>query len=365
MNGETPFAKSLFSLRTTLAAAFVLCVAVFACDPQPTPPAYEPLFHNGVAAVDTGLPDDSPLLSARACIDCHRETHAEWSAGMHAQSFTDPLYRAGFAGEPRMWCVHCHSPLKQQKTIVQANLRGESVSAALAEEGINCAGCHIRNGGLVGAREMDCEAGRVKAQAGFGSAQFCAECHQFNFPAHHREEITYTDRPMQNTYAEWQASGTKAECGGCHYEGHRLIGPHTPGELAKRFDPIALELDGELLHVRIEVQERGHVFPSGDLFHSLAFELARDAAFRERVFVHKWARFFGMGPVSGPLFWNRRLVRNSGIRPEESALTLTTDAPAGPLYARLIYYFHDEDLGGRSAAPRERQSSVIYRAKLR
>ena len=346
-------------LRARILFALLLMGSIAACETKKQTPDHV-LFPRGTQPVLTGWEDDPARLSAAYCQSCHADSHADWSAGQHARSWSNPVFQEGYRTEPRMWCVHCHAPLQAQQDLVVAGEGG-----GLLDEGINCAACHVRDGVVQGTRARDLPEHRVAALPDFAAAQMCADCHQFNFPVFHYDEIHYTAEPMQNTYVEWQAAESTADCRTCHYDGHRLVGPHTPGELQRVFREFRAELEGELVHLSFQITERGHSLPTGDLFRSLCLELAGDPGFTDILFQRRWARFYGLGPFSHETIWNRALIKNTGLQPDENFVSITADAPSGPLFARLVYYLHDPTLGGRNSLARHKTEIEIHRLRVR
>jgi len=330
-----------------------------------------PFFPNGLAAVLTGWEDDPAALSARSCRNCHAENHAEWSAGQHARAWSDPVFQAGFAAEERLWCVHCHAPLAAQKKLYLANQN----DAPLLQEGINCAACHVREGRILSVQSNETAPHPVDGAPRLGTAEFCADCHQFNFPRFrpgHPGAPAYTETPMQNTHHEWLASNSERECRFCHYDGHRLRGPHDREWMQALFGPIEAELASDadgLLSLRIKLHPgRAHRFPSGDLFHALVLEVARDSKFQTIWFQKRFARQYGAGAAPGlpGAVWNRHLLEDSSLPPDADAINATLDVPReGPLYARLVYRFHDPALGGPSPLPAEQREIELRRLRVR
>lgn len=344
------------------------------CVGQTEPPAV--LFSRGLGPVTTGWEDEPEKLSAAYCAECHRDTHNQWQTGLHARAWVDPAFVEAARIEPREWCVHCHAPLQTQlaqhrreKTgaPAPATVRMNPRHASLLDEGINCAGCHVRNAKIL-ATEVSGNAPHESVKTPYlKTSEFCAECHQFNFPLFRGEQVKYTSEPMQDTYAELKRSGYKRTCQTCHYEEHRLMGPHDRAWLRQHFSEFEAELSPGLISVRFDVDSfRGHNLPTGDLFKSLAFQAARDPGFQIVFFQKKWARVYGAGPLNAGTFWNRSLLANTGLRPEETRVNITFDSPPdGPVYLRLIYFTHDEHLGGKSDLTVAERQTVLWTRKLR
>jgi hypothetical protein len=320
-----------------------------------------PLFPKGVSSVTTGW-EGKQSLSAKECKGCHEETHKDWKEGMHGKAWTDSLFQNAFRIEPQEWCVNCHAPLSEQKREFLDKGKGNSDKSLLAE-GINCVACHVRNGKVLGSRNFKDEYHEVIQFDYLSSSEFCENCHQFNFPRFQKDKIHYSTEPMQNTFTEWKNSGITRTCQDCHYDGHKLLGNHNPERLKKDFSEIEYEFSEKgLLHISLKLNKnRAHILPTGDLFHSIQLEIATDPNYKHMHYRKKWARTYGIGNIGGNTFWNRTLIRNTGISPDEDNISLTIDAPTPKktLYARLVYYFHDEELGGRNDLPLEQRMFVI------
>ncbi|MCB1320983.1 MAG: hypothetical protein KDK34_12060, partial [Leptospiraceae bacterium] len=239
-----------------------------ACNPNPAD-----FFDQGRTSLTLELPENIESYSAEDCRACHPEDYEDWNDSMHARAFVDPIFQSAFRKEPAIWCVNCHAPLSQQAftqtsgpyvvleaEALEANdmqLNSASRRIQLRNEGINCAACHVRNGKILSSRpeygpleDMTPDGTVAVSKEGpaphptvyeprLSTAEFCAGCHQFNFPFDDPAAIVhYGDEPMQNVYAEWsQHAGLKGiSCQACHMsrDHHRLYGPHSPGWLSDR-----------------------------------------------------------------------------------------------------------------------------------
>ena len=87
---------------------------------------------------------------------------------------------------------------------------------------------------------------------------------------------------MQNTFTEWKNSSSTRTCQDCHYDGHKLLGNHTPERLKKDFSDIEYEFsDKGLLHISLRLKNnRAHILPTGDLFHSIQLEIGTDPNYK-------------------------------------------------------------------------------------
>jgi hypothetical protein len=163
-----------------------------------TLPVYDPpvtFFTEGrQALVLANLPEGAAGLSAAACAGCHRQEHAEWQASAHARAVTEPVFKAAFAAEPRVLCRSCHSPLVQQhptlltqgpaipRSVAVNGTPNPHYDAALANEGVTCVTCHVRDGAVLTAKPTAPAdvPHALRYSPMLRKAEFCAGCHQFN-----------------------------------------------------------------------------------------------------------------------------------------------------------------------------------------
>jgi hypothetical protein len=146
------------------------------------------------ALVLANLPEGAAGLHAADCAGCHRQEHAEWQASAHARSVTEPVFKAAFAAEPRVLCRSCHSPLVQQhptlltqgpaipRSVAVSGTPNPHYDAALANEGVTCVTCHVRNGAVLTAKPTAPAdvPHALRYSPMLRKAEFCAGCHQFN-----------------------------------------------------------------------------------------------------------------------------------------------------------------------------------------
>lgn len=365
------------SLRVAF-VALIACLDVSSCkkpserdsvsvapqEPIATPAARQEippdvLFHRGTAPVLTGWERNPEKLSSDYCLPCHEDSHQAWKQGMHSQAWTSAIFQRAYEFERRDWCVHCHAPLRQ-------DMQG---AESWADEGVNCATCHVREGRILGLSSMSASGPQghdVVATPYLGTPEFCAECHQFNFPKSFDNTVSYSHQPMQDTYREWQRSGL-ARCQDCHYSGHQLMGPHNPAWMREQFTDFQWEpLNDELLHLSFAVAPRGHRTPTGDLFRSLVFRLARDKGLKDILYEKRWGRFFGTGWIQANEISTHALRSNSGLKPADMRVSLTLDTPAtGPIYGALIFYYHDPFFAGEGKGRDEGSSLRLWTDTLR
>ena len=194
------------------------------------------------------------------CRSCHPAEWQEWQTSRHAAAWIDPVFQEEFARGRPAWCVSCHAPLAADAT---------APDGPAADQGVACAGCHQRRGRMVAARRGDRSPHDTAVDPAFGSADFCAGCHEFNFPVlgHQGRLVRYTDEPMQATVSQWRASRLSDEvgCTDCHGAspaGHAFRGSHDP-ELVAAAIGVDLCRDGGAIEVALANRGAGHNVPSG------------------------------------------------------------------------------------------------------
>ncbi len=169
-------------------------------------------------------------MSAETCAACHVEIAREWRSSVHAQAWIDPQYQAEIGKSDNRWlCVNCHTPLTTQQEWLPVGLVDGDVErprwvanarfdAALRDEGLNCAGCHVREDGIHGPGLENSEAPHPvvvdeRYQPG-GDDPMCLDCHQ--------AEMRYEDKPFVCTFQtgdEWRSGPYDDEgknCIDCH-----------------------------------------------------------------------------------------------------------------------------------------------------
>jgi hypothetical protein len=205
-------------------------------------------------------------LPATACAECHEAQHAAWTRSRHAQAWTDPLFRASFArARMRGWCRNCHVPLVEQQRVM-----GAHPDDPLVVEGITCVVCHVRGGVVLAARAPSADARvahAIREEPALRSPEFCGGCHQFAQPV--LDQFPLRDTPVwaQSTVLEWERSGARTTCQGCHFETHESGGGHDLERLRK-----ALVVQVNQRTLTLSLKDVGHRLPTGDPFRQLVLE---------------------------------------------------------------------------------------------
>jgi len=193
------------------------------------------------------------LLDPKTCGECHPKHYEEWSGSMHAYASTDPVFRAmnqrgqeETEGKLDKFCVNCHAPLAVQEGATADGLDLDSVPEKL--QGVTCYFCHQvneiedghqSNNPLRLANDVTMRGSLkdpVKSSAHnseyspfldnaelHDSSKMCGTCHDILLPGHFAG--VEKDVPLEQTYAEWQASSFaqpgigRQSCGDCHVAG--------------------------------------------------------------------------------------------------------------------------------------------------
>ncbi len=308
--------------------------------------------------------------SAETCGACHEEIYEEWQVSTHAAAWIDPQFQAEITKSANRWlCLNCHTPLLVQQDRWPVGLRADDVElpelvenalfdAALREEGITCAACHVVDGVIHGPGLEDGQAPHaVQADARFTSETLCLRCHQ--------AEATYAGKTFAcsfQTGEEWAQGPYAAEgtgCTDCHmprvtrpaatggpprevarhwWRGAgipKVAGVHPPEEANPAGLGLEASWEGDRVVVSATNARAGHRLPTGDperwVQITLRFADATGAALGE-----PWTARIGQEwswhPVAQKLGDNRLAPR------ETRAWTL--DAPAGAVEATITGSSH-------------------------
>nr|HEX4318354.1 c-type cytochrome [Kofleriaceae bacterium] len=178
-----------------------------------------------------GTPPDSlapaeASLHARQCARCHAKQYREWNASLHS-SAASPGLRAQvdvMTTEVSASCRRCHTPLAEQ----QPSQPG--FDADLRDEGVQCAGCHVRDWirrgpARIAASLVPLPAYPLVTLAIYERADFCMPCHQLP------PRTAVNGRPLLDTYKEWLEGPYMrrgVQCQSCHMPNreHTFLGIH-------------------------------------------------------------------------------------------------------------------------------------------
>ena len=161
------------------------------------------------------------------------------------------------------------------------------------------------------------------ARPDYGDAEFCAGCHQFNFPLFaagsaprsRRDDepgdsgtpdqagqvIGYSKFPMQNTVAQFRTGPHREDrCLDCHSRGaggHTFPGAHDPAMLTRALT-YKLCRDAAALRLTLTNQGAGHNVPTGDVHRHIVARLWRSTS-PERLFEARLGRRYAPVPGGG------------------------------------------------------------------
>jgi hypothetical protein len=201
-----------------------------------------------------------------------------WQTSFHAAAFSP-----GFAGqliegelatpESIRGCQICHAPLEEQQPFTADGTPQPAYDSGLRQRGIVCASCHVRAHQVYGPPRREDLAplppavphGGFTERDEYLESRFCATCHQFF------HDPGVNGKPIENMFAEWQASPQAREGRGCQDghmpdRAHLWRGIHDPETVRKAVDvelvvelPGGSRIDGAL---RVRNRDVGHAFPS-------------------------------------------------------------------------------------------------------
>lgn len=219
--------------------------------------AQETLFTREGGPIVPGVP-----TSVANCGACHADEQHAWEGSAHAQAYTDPVFQAEYRAGPSPFCRHCHAPRAT-----------DEAPDLLAEVGVDCATCHVREGVIYGTRALDTSAHAVLREPRLSTEEACAACHEFAFPPLGSGALVgyAPGAPLQRTVSEWREAGGQRACASCHMPrgDHALLGLRDAAFVASavRVRARATRVD-ETTRVEVRIQPRAaaHAFPTGDMF---------------------------------------------------------------------------------------------------
>ena len=179
-------------------------------------------------------------LSSQQCARCHAKQAREWKGSLHAHATSPGLMAQIIRPSPDAptWpdiesCQRCHAPLAEQLP----KLRGTAddnpaYDAALRDEGITCASCHVRGWTRHGPPRVATSLVPVESYPLvtldlYERSDFCMPCHQL--PA----RTAVNGKPLLDTYREWLDGPYMprgVQCQHCHMPNreHTWKGVHDP-----------------------------------------------------------------------------------------------------------------------------------------
>lgn len=256
----------------------------------------------GWQRVPAGLVD----LRASSCGECHPDIYAEWRRSTHAQSWSDVQFQMEIAKSENRWlCRNCHTPLLSQMPVWAVGLEdgdverpiyvdNPAVDLELRDEGITCAGCHVRDGAIEGPTGIATNAHPTRRAERFNDATLCLECHQAvrSYPG--KDFICVFE-----TGEEWRAGPySRYSCQFCHMQpvtrpqavgepprpGRRHYWPGAGIYKVDGFGPpleqlgfglgVDVEPASDRLIVTLANAAAGHLLPTGDPERHIWVEIA-------------------------------------------------------------------------------------------
>jgi len=133
-------------------------------------------------------------LAAAQCGRCHAKQFADWQTSLHRRA-SSPGFVAqidhDMSAPAQAGCRRCHAPLAEQAQDRQ-----------LRDDGVSCAGCHVRSWTRHGPTKIAATLLNVPAYPLvtlpiYERADMCMACHQLP------PRLAVAGRPLLNTYKEW------------------------------------------------------------------------------------------------------------------------------------------------------------------
>ncbi len=269
-----------------------------------------------IAVPNQELPEGLSSLSAKQCGVCHQKHYEEWKMSTHAHAWTDLQFQAELKKESSPFmCINCHIPLQNQQEYIVEGLIGGDIykpvkkknpyfDKKLQQEGINCAGCHVRNNVVIGPTGTAKAPHKTIKDTVHLSEKLCISCHNAS------AVITPTLACTFETGDEWKAGPYfgKKNCISCHMEaiereivsgyGKRLSHYHFfPGSGIPKIDSVETnmlnglgfypstlkstyyKMDSIVFTLKVKNEFAGHKVPTGDpeRFFNISFALKNAA----------------------------------------------------------------------------------------
>jgi len=309
-----------------------------------------------------GLPANE--LLAGNCVSCHPTEVADWAQSRHSVAFTNGLFRAEYDVRKTAWCASCHAPSAPDPRTV----RDDDV---LALQGIGCMTCHLGADGRLLARSKSPDSPhKTLVSEEFGSAEFCAGCHEFQFPVMGDDGMPtgFLDLPMQATVSEFRetASGRRGDdCRSCHMLAktgtHRFVGSHDEATLrsALRWEMCT---DDDALRVEIANVGAAHAVPTGGVNRHMMLRLWASEAPDSMVEHFIGRRFEGDDDGEKQLVLSTSLAAGAR-RSFTASLTQLEASATDPVNIELRYIYPLDEFA--KLAPGTRRFATVFRERTR
>jgi mono/diheme cytochrome c family protein len=174
-------------------------------------------------------------LSVKQCGRCHNKQVAEWTGSIHALAVGPGLLGQidhALSKDEAASCRRCHAPLAEQAT-----------DLALRAEGIQCAGCHVRQWTRHGPPNVSpsllpLPGYPLQTMELYERGDFCMTCHQLP------PRTAVNGKPLLNTYKEWLEGPYMkrgVQCQHCHMPNreHTFKGIHDRETFRQGFELFA------------------------------------------------------------------------------------------------------------------------------
>jgi len=177
------------------------------------------------AIPEQSVPEGLAGIRASDCGVCHKAIYAEWRVSTHAKALVDLQFQFEWAKDRHLWlCLNCHIPLTNQQKVLIRGLRdgdlhrpvvekNPSYDAALAQEGITCAVCHVRDGTVIGLYGSSEAPHPVRVAPDMLSIGTCLTCHnalgQFG-------GTLVCNFDTGDDWGSTELAGTSTDCLHCH-----------------------------------------------------------------------------------------------------------------------------------------------------
>jgi mono/diheme cytochrome c family protein len=190
-------------------------------------------------------------LSSKQCARCHAKQAREWTGSLHAHASSPGIMAQIIerSADAPTWadveqCQRCHAPLAEQLPVARGTSDpNPAYDAELRDEGITCAGCHVRGWTRHGPPRVapsliTLDSYPLVTLDLYERSDFCMPCHQL--PA----RTAVAGKPLLDTYREW-LEGPYAvrgvQCQHCHMPNreHTWKGVHDPDTFRQGIDVTA------------------------------------------------------------------------------------------------------------------------------
>jgi len=253
-----------------------------------------------------GAPPILGKLRAADCGVCHQEQYRDWKTTVHSRAWTDPYFQVDWAFDGRQQiCRNCHTPLDRQQEHRVLGFRDRDkwdpvlapnpeFDPALQSEGVTCAGCHLRNGKMLGPGKSANAPHPIEKFS--DPNEVCLRCHvvQGNRwdtfykmpPCGTVAEIAATEGRLKKRSGEYAVRDVAGlGCVECHMPGHRHLwrGGHDSqmvrSALTASFSQLPGRSGGRIAELVLENTGAAHFLPTGTPDRHLSVSIrALDAA---------------------------------------------------------------------------------------